>query len=225
MDWQLLELHWEPRELGALGRRWCARWPRARLRQRRMYSPTALYWGAITIDFFLRFMWTTTLIPSERMLRQMPTFFPLISPFTAAAEVCRRAMWSVFRVESEHLHSEGFRRVQLVPLHFDDASTRRESSEVRAGARAARARAWHIRERDEVCQASARRPRRIHASHLPPVGVARRVRHAPQAYVSQQRRSRLLVITEIVVFAIIVVALATTAILTRTTRRTIPSSP
>jgi len=164
MDWQLLEVRWHKRSAGS---RWAlcgSLLPHVQLRQRRMFATVSMYWGAVVLDIFLRFMWTTTLIPSERMLRQMPTFFAVISPFTAAAEVLRRAMWSVLRVESEHLHSEGFRRVQLIPLHFDDSAVRRESSE---------------------------------------------------AYVTQQRRSRVLVITEIVVFSIIVLALATTAILTR----------
>lgn len=39
----------------------------------------------------------------------------------------RRAMWLMLRLESEHLHNtEGFRRVDVVPLHFDHAETEQE---------------------------------------------------------------------------------------------------
>ena len=41
-------------------------------------------------------------------------------PIVIVAELWRRAMWAIFRLESEHLHNtEGFRRVAVVPLHFD----------------------------------------------------------------------------------------------------------
>mmetsp|Transcript_32768 Transcript_32768/g.81375 ORF Transcript_32768/g.81375 Transcript_32768/m.81375 type:complete len:718 (-) Transcript_32768:130-2283(-) len=171
MDWKLLEIvpdaELQPSRRGSQFerlRRWLC-WTRIRLRSQRMYGGTAPYVVAIFLDFFLRFIWTTTLIPSERMLKQMPAFFHIISPFTAAAEVCRRGMWSVLRVESEHLSTEGYRRVQSVPLDFDDTyASQRESKE---------------------------------------------------AYVEQQKRSKSLVISEIVVFAVVVMALATTAILTR----------
>mmetsp|Transcript_3784 Transcript_3784/g.12628 ORF Transcript_3784/g.12628 Transcript_3784/m.12628 type:complete len:689 (-) Transcript_3784:201-2267(-) len=154
VDWSLVLIRW-PR----------GQWlPSVRLRPNRMYSGRALYCVAIVLDLFLRFLWTTTLIPSERMLEQMPTFIAAVSPFTAAAEVFRRAMWSVLRVESEHLHTEGFRRVALVPLHFD-------------------------------------------------VGRSRRDKPSMQ---EQQLRSKLVVIGEILVFAVVVVLLAVTAILTRT---------
>ena len=38
-------------------------------------------------------------------------------------EMARRGMWAVLRLEAEHLHNtegtEGFRRVAVIPLHFD----------------------------------------------------------------------------------------------------------
>jgi hypothetical protein len=77
----------------------------------------------------------------------MPTYFALAAPFTAAAEVLRRAMWAVLRVESEHLHTEGYRRVQSVPLAFDgDVAT---ASGRRRGGKASR-------ESDEAAQRRSR---------------------------------------------------------------------
>lgn len=36
------------------------------------------------------------------------------------AELFRRTMWSFFRLENEHLrNTQGFRRVDFIPLHFD----------------------------------------------------------------------------------------------------------
>ena len=43
--------------------------------------------------------------------------------------VCRRVIWSFFRVGREHVsNSQGFRRADLVPMHFQKQSTRRPSS-------------------------------------------------------------------------------------------------
>ena len=37
------------------------------------------------------------------------------------AELFRRTMWSYFRLENEHLrNTQGFRRVDFIPLHFDN---------------------------------------------------------------------------------------------------------
>jgi len=170
MDWKLVEVSWTAARTGKASAGAEGSWPAVgvRMRGQRMYGGAALpYVLAIVLDFFLRFMWTTTLIPSEHMLHQMPTFYSVITPFTFAAEVCRRAMWSVLRLESEHLHTEGFRRVQVVPLHFDD---------------------------DDMNS-----------------------RETPEAYDEQQKRSKALVITEIVAFSVVVALLATTAVLTRST--------
>ena len=50
----------------------------------------------------------------------------------ACAEMCRRAMWAVLRLEAEHLHNtEGLRRVAVIPLHFDP---KRESNEAATAA-------------------------------------------------------------------------------------------
>ena len=49
-------------------------------------------------------------------------FLKYINPVLAAVEIGRRTMWACLRLENEHLHNtEGFRRVEHVPLHFDHA--------------------------------------------------------------------------------------------------------
>lgn len=43
-------------------------------------------------------------------------------------ECCRRTIWGFFRLEHEHRHnSQGFRRVDFVPLHFSTESPNKAS--------------------------------------------------------------------------------------------------
>jgi len=43
-----------------------------------------------------------------------------VTPVLSYAEVFRRAMWSAFRVENEHLNNTlGYKRAEVVPLHFE----------------------------------------------------------------------------------------------------------
>jgi len=95
------------------------------LRERRMFRSTGLYYVAIAADFGLRFGWTLTLVPGGLTkvakarggsVMQLETFKFII----ILLELVRRAMWAVLRLEAEHLHNtEGFRRVEVIPLHFD----------------------------------------------------------------------------------------------------------
>lgn len=94
------------------------------LRERRMFSREWLYYAAIGADFVLRFFWTATLVPgsqSDSFLLGNGRWLEIISSSAlAAGEMCRRAMWAVLRLEAEHLHNtEGLRRVEVIPLHFD----------------------------------------------------------------------------------------------------------
>ena len=104
------------------------------LRTRRMFASPSLYYAAVAVDAVLRFGWTATLVPhwfafesaeKANSLANSPTSTvittsPLVLPLVIVAELGRRAMWAIFRLESEHLHNtEGFRRVEVVPLHFD----------------------------------------------------------------------------------------------------------
>ena len=106
VDWRLVD-----------GRKWCA------LRQRRMFRNRTWYYLAILADFVLRFGWTATLVPGTQPIPGLPYLdnsYWWVQPVVAVAELCRRGMWAVFRLEAEHLHNtEGFRRVEVIPLHFD----------------------------------------------------------------------------------------------------------
>jgi hypothetical protein len=95
------------------------------LRSRRMLPERSYYYFAIVVDLILRFFWTYTLIPIN-VTGHFSAYLGLyISPFAAIAEIVRRAMWSVFRLENEHLHNTaGYRKVKHIPLHFDTVPTK-----------------------------------------------------------------------------------------------------
>jgi xenotropic and polytropic retrovirus receptor 1 len=100
------------------------------LRERRMFRHRSYYWLAIAADLVLRFLWTYTLIPEKDQSEF--TGVPLalaVAPFAAFAEICRRTMWSFFRLENEHLHNtSGYRRVAHIPLHFETDQGQRSTS-------------------------------------------------------------------------------------------------
>ena len=55
-----------------------------------------------------------------------------------AVLVAALSVWLVLRLESEHLHNtEGFRRVDVVPLHFDHGAQREQAAK-QQGARSRR---------------------------------------------------------------------------------------
>ena len=77
------------------------------------------YYCAIVFDLFLRFFWSYTLIP-QRDQQDFSDIGVIISPISAIAEILRRTMWSVLRLENEHLNNTaGYRDVLHIPLHFD----------------------------------------------------------------------------------------------------------
>ena len=66
-------------------------------------------------------MWVTTLIPPQSGAKfEIPQYLSLL---TMSMELFRRTIWGFFRLEHEHRHnSQGFRRVDFVPLHFSTES-------------------------------------------------------------------------------------------------------
>lgn len=95
----------------------------AKLRRRRMLPRPWFYYCAAVVDFFLRFGWTMTYLGVEGGPLKGDIFQLYLNPSLAAAELLRRMMWSWFRLENEHLHNtQGYRRVDFVPLHFETAS-------------------------------------------------------------------------------------------------------
>ena len=95
----------------------------------------SIYYFAIGADLILRFGWTAT-CPSLvwRQVDVLQKYLWLL-PVLSTIEILRRAMWLVLRLESEHLHNtEGFRRVDVVPLHFDHAVKEQEAKKEKAAA-------------------------------------------------------------------------------------------
>mmetsp|Transcript_20257 Transcript_20257/g.45926 ORF Transcript_20257/g.45926 Transcript_20257/m.45926 type:complete len:131 (-) Transcript_20257:634-1026(-) len=82
-----------------------------------MFPNIHYYYVVIVADLFLRMSWLTTLIPPNSGANfALPAY---LSSVTMSLELLRRTLWGFFRLENEHRHStEGFRRVDFVPLHF-----------------------------------------------------------------------------------------------------------
>ena len=101
------------------------------LAKRFMYTRKSMYYTAIVADLFLRFLWMSTLIPPNSSKFFNASILPYIGPFTMIAELLRRTMWSFFRLENEHLrNTQGFRRVDFIPLHFDHGVGKADETQV-----------------------------------------------------------------------------------------------
>ena len=87
-------------------------------RTRKLYPCNWWYTAAALLNLMLRFGWTVTIIPEyhSSSLKQgagsdeivshylfSKEFQVAVSPFIAAAEILRRGMWGMLRVEAEHL--------------------------------------------------------------------------------------------------------------------------
>lgn len=78
-----------------------------------------MYYVAIVIDPILRFNWILYVILPRQLQQSALTSF-----FIALSEVCRRGMWSLFRVENEHCSNVGhFRASRDVPLPYEIPSS------------------------------------------------------------------------------------------------------
>eukprot|EP00934_Nitzschia_sp_Nitz4_P000939 Nitzschia sp. Nitz4//scaffold98_size77359//32605//35181//NITZ4_005548-RA/size77359-processed-gene-0.16-mRNA-1//1//CDS//3329560757//939//frame0 len=83
-----------------------------------MYPQRSYYYAVIAVDLVLRFMWVLTLVPPSSGAKfEVPSY---LSAVTMMLELFRRTAWGFFRLENEHRsNASGFRRVDLVPLHFN----------------------------------------------------------------------------------------------------------
>lgn len=95
--------------------RWLPRLPqlsvrvRASLRPERLYQHEFFYWGIFFFNFVLRFGWTLGLMPAMGLTadgRLVDVFPPYLrglaaGPALAVAEIVRRTMWGLIRVENE----------------------------------------------------------------------------------------------------------------------------
>jgi hypothetical protein len=98
MDWELLE--WTPGS-GVLGGSF-------QLRKKRLFRHKSLYMSIFTVNFILRFGWTLIVMPSRYLSPGgvlldtfSADFSTLIIPTLACAEVIRRSLWGIIRVELE----------------------------------------------------------------------------------------------------------------------------
>ena len=107
MDWELLV--WYNGEGEQRGQRWqCLRWWPFALRRTRLYESTSIYYSIFAINFLLRFCWTLNFIPM-RYLEEggtvVSTYGPdipmIFGPMLASAEIIRRTLWGLLRVELE----------------------------------------------------------------------------------------------------------------------------
>jgi hypothetical protein len=89
-------------------------------RQRRMVNKDSYwpYYTAVVADLGLRFLWTLTLAPGFLPFGSFVNEY--VKPLLMYAEIIRRAMWSIFRVEQEHLNqTASYKQIEYVPLHFE----------------------------------------------------------------------------------------------------------
>jgi len=102
------------------------------LNDRQMYPERWWYYGAMVLDLALRFVWLYTLVPPQTqngntsgVSRFYVTAANWFAPIAMLLEMVRRTVWGFFRLENEQLrNTEGYRRVNFVPLHFDHAPER-----------------------------------------------------------------------------------------------------
>ena len=84
------------------------------LRNRLGYKRKRMYYGAIIIDVLLRHQWVLYAIFVEDLQHSSAVSF-----FVGLAEVLRRGMWSLFRVENEHCNNvDNFRASRDIPLPY-----------------------------------------------------------------------------------------------------------
>lgn len=95
------------------------------LRDNLAYRHIGMYYVAMVLDPILRFQWIFYAIYADDVQHST-----LVSFFVALAEVFRRAMWMLFRVENEHCNNVGrFRASRDIPLPYSIPGSQKESQE------------------------------------------------------------------------------------------------
>ena len=85
------------------------------LREHRGYKRPWVYYLAMILDPILRFNWIFYAIYANELQHSA-----LLSFFVGFSEICRRGMWTLFRVENEHCTNVGrFRASRDVPLPYE----------------------------------------------------------------------------------------------------------
>ena len=124
-DWALLERTEDDGRSSLLGY--------YRLRSTRLYSRKSIYYGIFAANFLLRFCWTMTLIPrrylsQSGMLRDAYSsdFQTFVGPALASAEIIRRSLWGLIRVEWEAIKTS---REYAAPTTSGSGKDRGESGD------------------------------------------------------------------------------------------------
>lgn len=100
--------------------------PNRFLRDTLGYRSVWVYYAAMVLDPILRFSWIFYAIFGQETQHST-----LVSFLIALAEVLRRGMWAIFRVENEHCTNvRRFRASRDVPLPYSIESSPRESQEL-----------------------------------------------------------------------------------------------
>lgn len=97
------------------------------LRSTLLYEPTCIYYCAIGVDLLLRCSWSLTLLPGDFN----PFFggwydsvgYELYVAGIMAAELMRRGMWGLFRVEKAHINQQSqFDEYKFIPMFHEMSS-------------------------------------------------------------------------------------------------------
>ncbi|RMZ77898.1 hypothetical protein DV738_g4168, partial [Chaetothyriales sp. CBS 135597] len=95
----------------SLGNWWCENFF---LRRRLAYKEPSFYYAAMVADVVLRHQWI-----AYALFTESPQHRTIVSFVVALAEVLRRGMWSLFRVENEHCNNvDNYRASRDIPLPY-----------------------------------------------------------------------------------------------------------
>jgi len=87
-----------------------------KLLRKELTYPAVAYYAAIAVNFVGRFAWAVALYPAAFGIHDLELMHFINLPLSLA-EIGRRCMWNVFRLENEHLNNVGeFRVVRDIPL-------------------------------------------------------------------------------------------------------------
>ena len=79
------------------------------------YKNPYYYYAAMIVDPMLRFNWVFYVIIPHELQHSA-----ILSVLVSFSEICRRGIWTIFRVENEHCTNVGrFRALRDVPLPYD----------------------------------------------------------------------------------------------------------
>lgn len=93
------------------------------------YLSRRVYWACSILDIMLRCTWVFTLIPPHIITMNIVWRVVWVSVISSA-EVVRRSMWAVLRIENEQLsNASGFRALLWVPKRLNAGARRRPSIE------------------------------------------------------------------------------------------------